>query len=110
MQVEIAQAFRLSNNQIDVIGFTVPRAKVRHPTRAHARRLVLTSGCVCVLDRPVGHQPAYFQEDLYPPTRLFDKPAMTAQEWRAGALKQLERKSLHPEGMKPRTTRFRSAP
>ena len=48
MQVEIAQAFRLSNNQIDVIGFSVPRAKVRHPTRALARRLVLTSGCVCV--------------------------------------------------------------
>ena len=28
-QIEIAQAFRLSNNQIDLISFTVPRAKVR---------------------------------------------------------------------------------
>jgi coronin-7 len=30
---------------------------------------------------------AFFQDDLFPPTRVFWEPTMTAEEWMAGARK-----------------------
>ncbi|KAJ8678987.1 hypothetical protein QAD02_014774 [Eretmocerus hayati] len=68
--VEFASALRLTNNTIEPLSFTVPRIKSE-----------------------------LFQDDLFPPTRVTWKPAMSASEWFGGANKQAPRISLKPPGM-----------
>lgn len=68
--VEFAKAFRLTNNAVEPLSFTVPRIKSE-----------------------------LFQDDLFPPTRVTWLPTMTSAEWFAGKDKQVLRISLQPEGM-----------
>ncbi|GAA5851099.1 hypothetical protein JCM8547_004132 [Rhodosporidiobolus lusitaniae] len=68
--VEVARAFRLSPQEIQVVSFQVPRAKA---------------------DR--------FQDDVFVQTLNTEKPTMTAEDYAAGRDKPLERVDLRPEGM-----------
>lgn len=42
----------------------------------------------------------YFQDDIYPDTKIKWEPALTAKEWFAGKNKELKRMSLKPKDMK----------
>ena len=55
-QVEFARAFRLTGSGIEPISFTVPRVKTQ-----------------------------FFQDDLFPPTRVLWEPTLTAKEWIGGS-------------------------
>ncbi|XP_015178684.1 PREDICTED: coronin-7 isoform X5 [Polistes dominula] len=68
--VEFASALRLTNNTIEPLSFTVPRIKSE-----------------------------LFQDDLFPPTKITWKAALTANEWFSGINKQASRISLKPPGM-----------
>ncbi|XP_046394754.1 coronin-7 isoform X4 [Ischnura elegans] len=68
--VEFAKALRLTNNTIEPISFTVPRLKVD-----------------------------YFQDDLFPPTKVTWSPTLTSEEWFRGLNRQPKRINLKPEGM-----------
>ncbi|XP_014609969.1 PREDICTED: coronin-7 isoform X5 [Polistes canadensis] len=68
--VEFASALRLTNNTIEPLSFTVPRIKSE-----------------------------LFQDDLFPPTKITWKAALTANEWFNGINKQASRISLKPPGM-----------
>lgn len=68
--VEFAKAFRLTNNAVEPLSFTVPRIKSE-----------------------------LFQDDLFPPTRVTWLPSMSSSEWYAGKEKHVPRISLQPEGM-----------
>uniref|UniRef100_A0A0K2SZ79 Coronin n=1 Tax=Lepeophtheirus salmonis TaxID=72036 RepID=A0A0K2SZ79_LEPSM len=70
-EVEFAKAFRLTNNTIEPISFSVPRVKT-----------------------------AYFQDDLFPPTRILWEHTMSADEWLRGVKKDTPRISLKPDDMK----------
>lgn len=68
--VEFAKAFRLTNNSIEPLSFTVPRIKTD-----------------------------LFQDDLFPPTRVTWSPTMSSSEWFSGKEKLPQKISLQPEGM-----------
>ncbi|XP_031625117.1 coronin-7 isoform X2 [Contarinia nasturtii] len=68
--VEFAKAFRLTNNTIEPLSFTVPRIKSE-----------------------------LFQDDLFPPTRVTWIPTLTAGEWFNCRDKKVKKISLQPEGM-----------
>lgn len=68
--VEFAKAFRLTNNSIEPLSFTVPRIKTD-----------------------------LFQDDLFPPTRVTWQPTLSSAEWFNGKDKLPPRISLKPEGM-----------
>jgi len=68
--VEFARAYRLTNNTIEPISFTVPRIKT-----------------------------VYFQDDLFPDTKVLWEPTLSAEEWMQGSQKQAPLVSLCPEGM-----------
>lgn len=53
--VEVAVAYRLTEHTIQRVGFCIPRARVE-----------------------------LFQDDVYPPTRDVERPAMSIEEWMAG--------------------------
>ncbi|RUS74895.1 hypothetical protein EGW08_017341 [Elysia chlorotica] len=69
-KVEVARAWRLTDHGIEGLSFTVPRVKMD-----------------------------FFQDDLYPRTRVTWKPTMTAAEWLAGANRPAETISLRPPDM-----------
>ena len=69
-EVEFARAFRVTDNNIEPVSFTVPRVRTN-----------------------------FFQDDLFPPTRVLWEPAMGAVGWFGGAEKEARRISLRPEGM-----------
>jgi coronin-7 len=90
-QVEFARAFRLLNTTFEPITFTVPRVKT-----------------------------AYFQDDLFPPTKILWEATISSREWLSGSNKQPKCISLQPGGMKclsatraqqdiPQTPSYRSA-
>ena len=54
--VEFARAYRLTSNTIEPISFTVPRVKT-----------------------------VFFQDDLFPMTKVLWEPALSAQEWFQGS-------------------------
>jgi coronin-7 len=56
--VEFARSFRLTNTTIEPISFTVPRVKT-----------------------------AFFQDDLFPPTRVLWEPTVSSDEWFGGSEK-----------------------
>ncbi|XP_057659505.1 coronin-7 isoform X1 [Diorhabda carinulata] len=68
--VEFAKAFRLTNNSIEPLSFTVPRIKTD-----------------------------LFQDDLFPPTRVTWSPTMSSLDWFNGKEKLPQKISLQPEGM-----------
>ncbi|CAD7091004.1 unnamed protein product [Hermetia illucens] len=68
--VEFAKAYRLINNAIEPLSFTVPRIKSE-----------------------------LFQDDLFPPTRVLWTPTMTAEEWFTINDKKPKKINLQPEGM-----------
>jgi len=68
--VEFARAYRLTNTTIEPISFTVPRVKT-----------------------------VYFQDDLFPDTKVLWEPTLSAEEWIQGSQKQAPLVSLCPEGM-----------
>ncbi|XP_044735362.1 coronin-7 isoform X2 [Chrysoperla carnea] len=68
--VEFAKAFRLTNNTIEPLSFTVPRIKSD-----------------------------LFQDDLFPPTIVTWKAVLSSDEWFAGKPCKPVRISLRPEGM-----------
>ncbi|XP_076251127.1 coronin isoform X1 [Rhynchophorus ferrugineus] len=68
--VEFAKAYRLTNNSIEPLSFTVPRIKIE-----------------------------LFQDDLFPPTRVTWRPVCSSEEWFDGKDRNPERISLKPEGM-----------
>ncbi|KAI9139862.1 hypothetical protein BKA69DRAFT_1176292 [Paraphysoderma sedebokerense] len=90
--VEIARCYRLTQSNIELISFTVPRAK-----------------------------PQYFQDDIFIPTRDFSKPVLNSQEWLNGVNKQVGKVDLRPKDMEllstfnatqssqPQPTKFRPA-
>ncbi len=53
--VEFARAYRLTDTTIEPVAFSVPRVRT-----------------------------AFFQDDLFPPTRVLWEATMTAEEWFAG--------------------------
>ena len=69
-QVEFARAFRLCNTTIEPITFTVPRVKT-----------------------------AYFQDDLFPPTKILWEPTIDSKDWLSGSKKyvhlSIEMKIFH---------------
>lgn len=70
ISIEIAKFYRLTPTNIETVGVRVPRAR-----------------------------PEYFQDDIFVPTAVTDRPAQDAASWFKGENKQLERISLQPEGM-----------
>ncbi|XP_055370712.1 coronin-7 isoform X2 [Condylostylus longicornis] len=68
--VEFSKAYRLTNTTIEPLSFTVPRIKSE-----------------------------LFQDDLFPPTRVLWKPAMSADDWFSLNDKRAKQISLQPEGM-----------
>jgi len=68
--VEFARAYRLTNSSIEPISFTVPRVKS-----------------------------SYFQDDLFPPTRVLWEPVCSADTWLGKGEQELRWVSLQPEGM-----------
>lgn len=72
--VEFARAFRILDNSIEPVSFTVPRIKT-----------------------------TFFQDDIFPPTRVLWLPTMTADEWLSGVRKQAPLISLQPDDMQALT-------
>ncbi|ENN74720.1 hypothetical protein YQE_08702, partial [Dendroctonus ponderosae] len=75
--VEFAKAYRLTNNSIEPLSFTVPRIKTE-----------------------------LFQDDLFPPTRVTWIPASSSEEWFSGKDKPVGRISLKPDGMETLSNRL----
>ena len=71
-EVEFARAYRITETTIEPIAFTVPRVKS-----------------------------AYFQDDIFPPTKVLWEPTLSAEEWLRGSLKQAPLLDLRPEDMRP---------
>lgn len=69
--VEIVRALRLTQKEVEVVSFGIPRAKVD-----------------------------YFQNDIFVPTRNVEKPVLGAAEWINGKNATLELLDLRPDGMK----------
>ena len=89
-RVEIARGVRLCKSSTEPFLFKVPRVKVSLKTcREHL------SDYTFVL-----FQMDYFQDDIYPETRVKWEAAMTAEEWFAGKNCRQNFISLQPEGMK----------
>ncbi|XP_075686557.1 coronin-7-like isoform X1 [Rhinoderma darwinii] len=70
--VEILRAVRLCSNSIEPVAFQVPRVKKD-----------------------------FFQDDVFPPSRVTWEPALTAEEWLSGKDKQQRSINLCPKGMIP---------
>ncbi|XP_064636401.1 coronin-7-like isoform X2 [Lineus longissimus] len=69
-KVEFARSYRLTNTTVEPLIFTVPRVKKE-----------------------------YFQDDVFPDTKVLWEPTLTADEWFSGVDKEPRRISLKPEGM-----------
>lgn len=87
--VEFARCYRLTNNSIEPISFTVPRLKV-----CGSYKLLNCNEKFHIL-----FQTELFQDDLFRPTRVTWTATISAQEWFEGKNKKPARISLQPEGM-----------
>ncbi|KAM3916335.1 coronin-7-like [Leptodactylus fuscus] len=79
--VEIVRAIRLCHNSVEPVAFRVPRVKKE-----------------------------FFQDDLFPPSRVTWEPALTAEEWLSGKDKQQRSINLCPQGMTPVSQAPKEAP
>jgi hypothetical protein len=73
-EVEVCKALRCTGTAVQPLSFTVPRST---------------------------EMKAWFQEDLYPPTRSTTEPSMTASDFFSGKTTAPILSSLCPEGLKP---------
>ncbi|KAL9973088.1 hypothetical protein ACROYT_G019500 [Oculina patagonica] len=80
-EVEFARAVKLNKTSIDLIMFQVPRVKTE-----------------------------YFQDDLFPDTRVWWEPALTRDQWFAGDNGTQRKMSLRPSDMKPLSKVPKEAP
>ncbi|XP_009991627.1 PREDICTED: coronin-7-like, partial [Chaetura pelagica] len=80
-EVEFARALRLGQSTLEPVAFCVPRVKKE-----------------------------YFQDDIYPPTRVWWEPALGGRAWLAGQDGQQLRASLQPPDMTPVSQAPREAP
>lgn len=98
-EVEFARALRLGQSTLEPVAFHVPRVKVggRRGWLCFGRG---TGGRVPP-ERPFSPQKEYFQDDLYPPTRVWWEPALGAGAWLDGQDGQQRRASLRPADMVP---------
>ncbi|XP_066833634.1 coronin-7 isoform X2 [Anser cygnoides] len=71
-EVEFARALRLGQGALEPVAFRVPRVKKE-----------------------------YFQDDIFPPTRVWWEPSLSAGAWLAGADGQHRRADLRPADMTP---------
>ncbi|XP_050569872.1 coronin-7 isoform X1 [Cygnus atratus] len=71
-EVEFARALRLGQGALEPVAFRVPRVKKE-----------------------------YFQDDIFPPTRVWWEPSLSAGAWLAGADGQHHRADLRPADMMP---------
>lgn len=92
--VEIVRALRLTQKEVEVVSFSVPRAKVRP----------LQYGCLENLPEQSHFSPQvdFFQNDIFIPTRDVGKPTLTAADWLAGKNAAPSLLDLRPSGMKLR--------
>ncbi|XP_073409646.1 coronin-7-like isoform X4 [Dendrobates tinctorius] len=79
--VEILRALRLCYSSVEPVAFRVPRVKKE-----------------------------FFQDDVFPPSRVTWQPALTAEEWLSGKDKQQPSISLCPQGMIPVSQAPKEAP
>ncbi|KAM9556828.1 coronin-7-like isoform 2-T2 [Guaruba guarouba] len=80
-EVEFARALRLGQSTLEPVAFHVPRVKKD-----------------------------YFQDDIYPPTRVWWEPALSASAWLSGEDGQQRRASLQPTDMTPVSQAPKEAP
>ncbi|NXC43015.1 CORO7 protein, partial [Penelope pileata] len=80
-EVEFARALRLGQSGLEPVAFRVPRVKKE-----------------------------YFQDDIFPPTRVWWEPALTASAWLRGADGQQGRAELRPADMVPVSQAPKEAP
>ncbi|KJE97469.1 coronin 7 [Capsaspora owczarzaki ATCC 30864] len=71
-EVEVARAVKLSKNTVEYISFKIPRTR-----------------------------PEFFQDDLFPESRVRDTPSITLEEWLAGKNPSVKYVSLKPANMTP---------
>jgi coronin-7 len=72
-EVEIASSVRLCKDEVQKVAWSITRSR-----------------------------PEYFQDDIYKPAVVIDKPLISIEEWKSGKDAQdIPRKSLQPEGMQP---------
>lgn len=76
-KVEIAKAYRLTPSSVQLVTFSIPRAKEQ-----------------------------FFQDDIYVPTLDLRKPLQTAQEWQSGKDPSLPFLDLRPSDMPLRKSAF----
>ncbi|XP_071617519.1 coronin-7 isoform X1 [Heliangelus exortis] len=80
-EVEFARALRLGQSTLEPVAFSVPRVKKE-----------------------------YFQDDIFPPTRVWWEPALRGSAWLAGQDGQQRRASLQPGDMTPVSEAPKEAP
>ncbi|XP_069726199.1 coronin-7-like isoform X1 [Phaenicophaeus curvirostris] len=80
-EVEFARALRLGQSSLEPVAFCVPRVKKE-----------------------------YFQDDIFPPTRVWWEPALAGTAWLAGKDGQQRYSSLRPVDMKPVSEAPKEAP
>ncbi|XP_065540228.1 coronin-7 isoform X3 [Lathamus discolor] len=80
-EVEFARALRLGQSTLEPVAFHVPRVKKE-----------------------------YFQDDIYPSTRVWWEPALSASAWLSGEDGQQRRTSLQPADMTPVSQAPKEAP
>uniref|UniRef100_A0A8V0ZBK1 Coronin n=1 Tax=Gallus gallus TaxID=9031 RepID=A0A8V0ZBK1_CHICK len=80
-EVEFARALRLGQSSLEPVAFRAPRVKKE-----------------------------YFQEDIFPPTRVWWEPALSASAWLGGADGQQNRAELRPADMVPVSQAPKEAP
>ena len=98
-EVEFARALRLGQSTLEPVAFHVPRVKVGGRAQP----------CFGGRDRKQGTPPQwplplqkeYFQDDIYPPTRVWWEPALSSSAWLAGQDGQQRHASLRPADMMP---------
>jgi len=69
-KVEFAKAARLTKSSIELVSFTLPRVKVE-----------------------------YFQDDIFPDTRISWQPTLASAEWLNGDMSEVKKMSLKPNDM-----------
>ncbi|KAM9599471.1 coronin-7-like isoform 3-T3 [Morphnus guianensis] len=80
-EVEFARALRLGQSTLEPVAFHVPRVKKE-----------------------------YFQDDIYPPTRVWWEPALSGSAWLAGKDRQQCRANMRPADMTPVSEAPKEAP
>ncbi|KAM4697331.1 coronin-7-like [Rhinophrynus dorsalis] len=79
--VEVLRSLRLNSSSLEPVAFRVPRVKKE-----------------------------FFQDDLFPPTRVTWEPALSAEDWLSGKDRQQRNINLCPDGMIPVSQAPKEAP